>query len=119
VPSKPGRDFDLLAAVLGHENIRKYRPEDIIVLSMKGAGKESFAGKVEAAGYRLVQYDANAPYEAGTIRTSTVFKFKGMESHVVILTDVDALTATRDRRKAYVGMTRAKYDLSSSDSSRP
>jgi len=111
VTSKPGRDFDLLAAVLGHENIRKYRPEDIIVLSMKGAGKESFAGKAEAAGYRLVPYDANAPYEAGTIRTSTVFKFKGMESHVVILTDVDALTTTRDRRKAYVGMTRAKYDL--------
>jgi len=111
VTSKPGRDFDLLAAVLGHENIRKYRPEDVIVLSMKGAGKESFAGKAEAAGYRLVPYDANAPYEAGTIRTSTVFKFKGMESHVVILTDVDALTTTRDRRKAYVGMTRAKYDL--------
>jgi hypothetical protein len=111
VPSKPGRDFDLLAAVLGHENIRKYRPEDVIVLSMKGAGKESFAGKAEAAGYRLVPYDANAPYEAGTIRTSTVFKFKGMESHVVILMDVDALATTRDRRKAYVGMTRAKYDL--------
>ena len=111
VTSRPGRDFDLLVAVLGHENLRKYRPEDIIVLSMRGAGKESFAGKAEAAGYRLVPYDANAPYEEGTIRTSTVFKFKGMESHVVILTDVDALTTTRDRRKAYVGMTRAKYDL--------
>ena len=111
VPSKPGRDFDLLAAVLGHENIRKYRPEDIIVLSMKGAGKESFAGKAEAAGFRLVPYDAAAPYEEGTIRTSTVFKFKGMESHVVILMDVDALATTRDQRKAYVGMTRAKYDL--------
>ena len=111
VPSKPGRDFDLLAAVLGHENIRKYRPEDIIVLSMKGAGKESFAGKAEAAGFRLVPYDANTPYEEGTLRTSTVFKFKGMESHVVILMDVEALATTRDRRKAYVGMTRAKYDL--------
>jgi hypothetical protein len=111
VPSKPARDFDLLAAVLGHENIRKYRPEDIIVLSMKGAGKESFAGKAEAAGFRLVPYDANTPYEEGTLRTSTVFKFKGMESHVVILMDVDALATTRDRRKAYVGMTRAKYDL--------
>ena len=111
VDSRPGRDFDLLVAVLGHENLRKYRPEDIIVLSMRGAGKESFAGKAEAAGYRLVPYDANAPYEEGTIRTSTVFKFKGMESHVVILMDVDALATTRDRRKAYVGMTRAKYDL--------
>ena len=111
VASKPGRDFDLLVAVLGHENLRKYRPEDIVVLSMRGAGKESCAGKDEAAGYRLVPYDANSPYEEGTIRTSTVFKFKGMESHVVILMDVDALATTRDRRKAYVGMTRAKYDL--------
>jgi ATP-dependent exoDNAse (exonuclease V) beta subunit len=34
-----------------------------------------------------------------------------MESHVVILMDVDTLATTRDRRKAYVGMTRAKYDL--------
>jgi Nuclease-related domain/UvrD-like helicase C-terminal domain len=111
VDSRPGRDFDLLVAVLGHDKLRAYRPEDIIVLSMKGAGKESFAGKAEAAGYRLVPYDANAPYEEGTLRTSTVFKFKGMESHVVILMDVDALATTRDRRKAYVGMTRAKYDL--------
>ena len=111
VASKPGRDFDLLVAVLGHENLRKYRPEDIVVLSMRGAGKESCAGKDEAAGYRLVPYDANSPYEEGTIRTSTVFKFKGMESHVVILMDVDALATIRDRRKAYVGMTRAKYDL--------
>ena len=111
VDSRPGRDFDLLVAVLGHDKLRAYRPEDIIVLSMKGAGKESFAGKAEAAGYRLVPYDANVPYEEGTLRTSTVFKFKGMESHVVILMDVDALATTRDRRKAYVGMTRAKYDL--------
>jgi hypothetical protein len=111
VDSRPGRDFDLLVAVLGLEKLRAYRPEDIIVLSMKGAGKESFAGKAEAVGYRLVPYDANAPYEEGTLRTSTVFKFKGMESHVVILMDVDTLATTRDRRKAYVGMTRAKYDL--------
>jgi hypothetical protein len=111
VDSRPGRDFDLLVAVLGHDKLRAYRPEDIIVLSMKGAGKESFAGKAEAAGYRLVPYDANVPYEEGTLRTSTVFKFKGMESHVVILMDVDTLATTRDRRKAYVGMTRAKYDL--------
>ena len=111
VDSRPGRDFDLLVAVLGHDKLRAYRPEDIIVLSMKGAGKESFAGKAEAAGYRLVPFDANVPYEEGTLRTSTVFKFKGMESHVVILMDVDTLATSRDRRKAYVGMTRAKYDL--------
>ena len=40
-----------------------------------------------------------------------IFKFKGMESHVVILTDLDKLESHRDRRRAYVGMSRAKYSL--------
>lgn len=110
-PYPAGRELELLNVVLAKHVLPKHLPKDIVILSMRGAGKESCAGKDEAAGYRLVPYDANSPYEEGTIRTSTVFKFKGMESHVVILMDVDALATTRDRRKAYVGMTRAKYDL--------
>jgi superfamily I DNA and/or RNA helicase len=34
-----------------------------------------------------------------------------MESHVVVLTDLDKLNSPRDRRRAYVGMSRAKYAL--------
>ena len=34
-----------------------------------------------------------------------------MESHVVILTDLDQMETLRDRRKAYVGMSRARYKL--------
>ena len=56
-------------------------------------------------------FDPAKPYEEGTIRTSTVFKFKGMESHVVVLTDLDKLESPRDRRRTYVGMSRAKYAL--------
>ncbi len=56
-------------------------------------------------------YDPAKPYEEGTFRTSTVFKFKGMESHVIVLTDLDKLDSPRDRRRAYVGMSRAKYAL--------
>ena len=62
-------------------------------------------------GLRLVPYDPSRPYEPGTLRTSTVFKFKGMESHAVVLADLDALVSERDRRKAYVGISRAKYAL--------
>jgi superfamily I DNA/RNA helicase len=58
-----------------------------------------------------VPFDPAKPHEEGTIRTSTVFKFKGMESHVVVLTDLDKLDSPRDRRRAYVGMSRAKYAL--------
>jgi ATP-dependent exoDNAse (exonuclease V) beta subunit len=58
-----------------------------------------------------VPFDPAKPYEEGTIRTSTVFKFKGMESHVVVLTDLDKLDSPRDRCRTYVGMSRAKYAL--------
>ena len=34
-----------------------------------------------------------------------------MESPVVVLTDLDKLDTPRDRRRAYVGMSRAKYAL--------
>jgi len=34
-----------------------------------------------------------------------------MVSHVIVLTDLDKLDSPRDRRRAYVGMSRAKYAL--------
>jgi ATP-dependent exoDNAse (exonuclease V) beta subunit len=34
-----------------------------------------------------------------------------MESHAVVLADLDSLVSERDRRKAYVGISRAKYAL--------
>jgi ATP-dependent exoDNAse (exonuclease V) alpha subunit len=52
-----------------------------------------------------------APRTPGAIRATSIFKFKGMESHVVIITDMDKLDTLRDRRKAYVGMSRARYKL--------
>lgn len=72
---------------------------------------ESCAGAAELSGLKAVPYDPAKPYEEGTLRTSTVFKFKGMESHVIVLTDLDRLDTLRDRRRAYVGMSRAKYAL--------
>ena len=86
-------------------------PKDIVVLSMRGAGKGSYAGSAELGGLKAVPYDPAKPYEEGTIRTSTVFKFKGMENHVIVLTDLDKLNSPRDRRRAYVGISRAKYAL--------
>jgi hypothetical protein len=34
-----------------------------------------------------------------------------MESHVVVLIDLDKLESPRDRRRTYVGMSHAKYAL--------
>ena len=110
-PYPPGRELELLNLVLAKHVLPKHLPKDIVVLSMRGAGKESYAGAAELAGLKAVPFDPSKPYEEGTVQTSTVFKFKGMESHVVVLTDLDKLESPRDRRRAYVGMSRAKYAL--------
>jgi hypothetical protein len=110
-PYPAGRELELLNVVLAKHVLPKHLPKDIVVLSMRGAGKESYAGATELSGLKAVPYDPAKPYEEGTLRTSTVFKFKGMESHVVVLTDLDKLDSPRDRRRAYVGMSRAKYAL--------
>ena len=110
-PYPAGRELDLLNVVLAKHVLPKHLPKDIVVLSMRGAGKESYAGATELGGLKAVPYDPAKSYEEGTLRTSTVFKFKGMESHVVVLTDLDKLDSPRDRRRAYVGMSRAKYAL--------
>jgi hypothetical protein len=110
-PYPPGRELELLNLVLAKHVLPKHLPKDIVILSMRGAGKESYAGVDELAGLKAVPYDPARPYEEGTIRTSTVFKFKGLESHIVVLTDLDKLDSPRDRRRTYVGMSRAKYAL--------
>ena len=112
----PGREFEVLdvlvrrylAADIG---VKRFNAGDVVILSMRGAGKASFEGKTEVGGFPLIPYDPLAPHVPGAIRATSVFKFKGMESHVVILTDVDSLETLRDRRKAYVGMSRARYKL--------
>ena len=110
-PYPEGREVELLNVVLSKHVLPKHLPKDIVILSMRGAGKESYAGAAVLGGLKAVPYDPAKPYEEGTLRTSTVFKFKGMESHVVVITDLDKLDSPRDRRRAYVGMSRAKYAL--------
>jgi hypothetical protein len=112
----PGKEFDMLEAlvtkVLAPDiAARRYAPEDVVILGMRGAGKASFDGRDQVGGFPLVPYDPVAPAIPGAIRATTVFKFKGMESHVVVLTDLDQMETLRDRRKAYVGMSRARYRL--------
>jgi hypothetical protein len=115
-PLKPGSEFSVLEGLVRNQlatefATRQYAPEDVVILSMRGAGKASFEGRTSVGGFPLVPYDPVAPRVPGAIRCTSVFKFKGMESHVVILTDLDTLETLRDRRKAYVGISRARYKL--------
>ena len=51
------------------------------------------------------------PARPGELRVSTVAKAKGLEAHAVVLVDLERLASERERRAAYVGMSRAKYAL--------
>lgn len=111
-----GRENELIAAVLEKRVAKEiadgqYQAEDVVLLSMRGGNKASFEGLTSLGGFTLEPYDVTQPTKPGVIRISSVFKFKGMESHAVILVDVDDLKELRDRRKAYVGITRARYRL--------
>ena len=78
---------------------------------MRGSGKEYYAGAAELGGLKAVPHDPAKPYEEGTVWTSSVFKFKVMESHVIVLTDLDKLNSRRARLRACVGMSHAKNAL--------
>ena len=110
-PLKEGKEFAMLDALIQKVVLKDFDPKDVVIISMHGAGRESYKDKDMVAGLKLIPYDPMKPYENGTIRCSTVYKFKGMESHAVVLTDFDKLDSVRDRRKAYVGMSRARYAL--------
>lgn len=109
--AREGREREYLEALLAKVVLPRHPPEEVVVLSARGAGRESFAGAERLAGLVPVPFDSLRPAAAGELRTDTVGRFKGMESHAVVLVDVDRLETERELRAAYVGMSRAKYAL--------
>lgn len=109
--AREGRTQDYLEALLEKIVLTRHRPEEVVLLSARGAGREGFAGLASLAGCRLAPFDSLRPAEPGELRVDTVGRFKGMEAHAVVLVDLDRLETERERRAAYVGMSRAKYAL--------
>ena len=52
--------------------------------------------------------EPGAEAEPGSIRVSTISRFKGLESNVVVMANVDAMDGARNESLLYVGMTRAR-----------
>lgn len=86
-----------------------FKPNEIILLSPKS--RDSFAERQGKIGkYPLRQYDPNQALGSGEIGYSTIHSFKGLESKVVILTDVES-TFPQIHQLLYVGLTRARDRL--------
>jgi superfamily I DNA/RNA helicase len=118
--AKEGKESRALAETL-RELLKEYRAKDIRVLSPFGiqsslAG-ELFTREAKSADERWLKNTLRHPNaSAGEIPWRSISKFKGLESEVVVITDINEKSAqfALDTGKSlseylYVGITRAKY----------
>lgn len=120
VQAKAGKESKALADVL-RELLKAYRPSDIRVLSPFGASSslvgELFSRESGSADERWLKTQLRDPNSAnGLIRWRSIQKFKGMESDVVVITDINQraqefakVTGKTLSEILYVGTTRAKF----------
>ena len=85
--------------------------EDIVVLSpysLDNPQKSGIAGIERLAGHPLRKAEPGTDAEPGSITVSSIRRFKGLESSVIIMVNVDAMEGERSESLLYVGMTRAR-----------
>jgi superfamily I DNA and RNA helicase len=83
---------------------------DIIVLTPLGMGSTMFKNQSSVGSFNFVPYEKRNDY---TINWSTIRRFKGLESPVVILLEFEESFKNHPRMEEllYVGMSRAKSSL--------
>jgi hypothetical protein len=85
-------------------------PDDVVILSRHRL-EQSAAGKlVDSALFRIRSVEQSAPNNdrIPTFRFATAQAFKGMESKVVVLCDVERIDGDDDHSLLYVAMSRAR-----------
>jgi hypothetical protein len=83
-------------------------PNDVVILSPRRLDSSSLGGVTEIGGLAL--RDASADQRIGdkAIAFSTIHAFKGLESAVVIVIDIEQVDSEEMRSLLYVGMSRAR-----------
>lgn len=105
-PAETRRELDaLLRRLCGPEG---FAPDQITLLTPRTRRHSCLAGLEHLAGFEL----AHAPHDrVGRLLHTTVGRFKGLESDVVILLDVDPTHPRSGREVRYCGASRAKHLL--------
>jgi DNA helicase IV len=96
-----------------------FRHSDIVILSMRGLARATFAHEKRVGSFTLSrptgEYDllGNQLLENGQLRFDTVYRFKGQQAPAIILTDVDPNPERLDHaeRLLFTAMTRATVRL--------
>jgi superfamily I DNA/RNA helicase len=87
-----------------------YRPRDIVILSPR-APSRSVSAQIQTSPWkeRLVEYGSAGG--GGYVRYTSIHAFKGLESPVVIITDLDSFSRARNRELFYVAASRSQERL--------
>jgi superfamily I DNA/RNA helicase len=120
VDAKPGKEVKVLADTL-KKLLEEYRPQDIRILSPFGVNSSLagsiFTGEPKSADERWLWKTLRNPVgDQGEIRWRSIAKFKGLESDVVVITDINdkAKDFIEETGKSlgevlYVGISRSKH----------
>ncbi len=92
-----------------------YMPEQVAVISYRGVQQSEVLRQDRLGGQATRrftgQYDSagNAQWSEGPLLAESLYRFKGQSAPAVVLCEVDFETLTeRDKRKLFVGLTRAQ-----------
>jgi hypothetical protein len=88
----------------------KVAPSDIIILTPRSEKSSAWKTGDTLAGCRL-DWSVDAPAHEKTIQCSSIHAFKGMESPVVLLTEMHRLYEKKRQELLYVATSRAKSHL--------
>jgi superfamily I DNA and RNA helicase len=108
----PAAQRDELKALFGelvhHKGVRA---EDIVVLTISGQERSQWR-EGDALGKFILTWDLETTAD-NAIRVSTIHSYKGLETAVVILTELDKLRrdSANHNQLLYVGMSRARHDV--------
>lgn len=97
-----------LANVVGNLVDEGFAVEDIVILSRWQLDRSGLAGVRDLAGFDLVDISRYSDRPDPCLRFSTIYSFKGLESPVVIVTDIHEVEGDRSQSLMYVAMTRAR-----------
>jgi hypothetical protein len=101
---------DLLLATISRL-MRTFKPDQIIVLSMKADSSSTAAQLADVEGQiRLIPF-RNSTWSPEQIRFASIHAFKGLESAAIIITDVERIDDEQSKSLLYVGMSRARIQL--------
>ena len=82
--------------------------EDVMILSPRRLENSGLAGVESISRFPLVDVSREMTNEGNALKFSTIHSFKGLESPVVIIVDIDRVDSDEPRSLLYVAMSRAR-----------